>query len=380
MGKLIRQTKNMALLTACYLRRFVRRPLAKAPKKLSSVLVVQTAKLGDMVCSTPVFHAIKQAQPQARLTVLGDAVGQKVLQDNPDVDDYIVDVKDAFALSRILRARRFDASVVLMPDSKAIAASYLASIPFIVASKIENGYCPWQTKTYRALLRLVHTEPHRMGHYAPREYLRLLESLGISAEDTTKHLGYSKAAAGVARQFLERHSLIEKKFAVISPSAGNKIKNWPADRFARVAEHIVSKDLPVVIIGSDRDREEVDAMIAALGKQESVLNASEQFSIDELKAFIASAALFVGVDTGPIYIAEAFGVPTVDIVGPMDEREQPPVGPEHIVVVPERVQPELHIMNARMYDVVEAKRQRESISVAQVNESVDRLWVEVSKM
>ena len=34
--------------------------------------------------------------------------------------------------------------------------------------------------------------------------------------------------------------------------------------------------------------------------------------------------LFISVDTGPIYIAEAFNVPTVDIVGPVDENVQPP--------------------------------------------------------
>lgn len=90
-------------------------------------------------------------------------------------------------------------------------------------------------------------------------------------------------------------------------------------------------------------------------------------SIDELKALIAQAGLFVAVDTGPVYIAEAFGTPTVDIVGPMDEREQPPRGEIHLVVVPPAPRtPQLHIMNARVYNEEEVRRQTESISVEMV--------------
>lgn len=367
------KAERVLLLISVYLRWLFHGSARTAPEQPHAILVVQTAKLGDMVCSTPVFRAIKEKYPQTKLVVLGDAVGQKVLENNSDVDDYIVDVKDPFRLSQLMRAKHFDASIVLVPDSKAIAASYLAGIPFIAGPRIENGFCPWQTKTYRALLRLVHAEPHRMGHYAPREYLHLLEPLGIHVEDTTKHLGYSKEAEELVEAFLKQHALIEKKFAVISPSAGNKIKNWPADRFARVAEYLVEKDLPVVVIGGERDREEVDAMMVALEKPAGVSNAMGQFSIDELKAFIARAALFVSVDTGPIYIAEAFGVPTVDIVGPMDEREQPPIGPAHVVVVPPRKEPEIHIMNARFFVSEKVKEQVMATTDKMVIDSVELL-------
>jgi ADP-heptose:LPS heptosyltransferase len=99
-----------------------------------------------------------------------------------------------------------------------------------------------------------------------------------------------------------------------------------------------------------------------LPESDSVVNACEKFSIDELKACISKLDLFVAVDTGPIYIAEAFDVPTVDIVGPMDENEQPPRGEKHVVVIPpnHRIS-ELHIMNAREYNAEEALKQTLSV-------------------
>ena len=82
----------------------------------------------------------------------------------------------------------------------------------------------------------------------------------------------------------------------------------------------------------------------------------------------------MSVDRGPLYIAEAFGVPTVDIVGPVDEREQPPIDVRHVVVVPEgRRRAELHVMNGRVYDAAEARRQVVAISVEQVTRSIDEL-------
>lgn len=365
--------KNLGLLASGYAYSLVRGRAVGVRQEVRSVLVVQTAKMGDMVCATPVFHALKERFPEARVTVLGDSVGEQVVADNPDVDGYLVARTGFFSLVRSIRRAHFDASVVLVPDARSAALAYLGGVPLVVAPEVVGGYCPWMTKTYRLLVRLVKAVPHRMGYYAPGEYVKMLEPLGIHAEDTTKRLGYSDEARKNAGAFLRVHSLEERKFAIISPSAGNKIKNWPADRFARIAEYLVGKGMPVVVIGGPRDAEEVGAMLMALEKPEGVINALGAFSIDELKAFIAQAALFVAVDTGPIYIAEAFDVPTVDIVGPMDEREQPPIGEKHLVIVPEREQPMLHIMNARMYDAREARRQTEAITVQEVIRAVDTL-------
>lgn len=365
--------KEWILCGMSYIYAFVRDPAntpAAVPKR---VLVWQMAKLGDMVCTTPMFRALKQSYPGIRVTVIGNAINKQVLEGNTDVDEYIV-FEGFLQTVKSIRQDKYDASFITGPSAISIATLFLGDVRCIAAPKIENGISPYETNAYRLLLKLVIRTPHRMGHYAPREYLQLLESVGIHTDDTRKYLSYSDEARKKVETFLREYSLEEKKFVVISPSAGNKIKRWPADRFARVAEHLVQKGYPVVIIGGSRDREEVADMMHAIEKSEGITNALEEFSIDELKAFIAQAALFVAVDTGPIYIAEAFGVPTVDIVGSMDEREQPPIGPKNIIVVPSgpRV-PALHIMNARQYDEKEARKQTDSITVDMVFNSCEKL-------
>jgi ADP-heptose:LPS heptosyltransferase len=205
-------------------------------------------------------------------------------------------------------------------------------------------------------MRLVHIN-------APREYLRLLEPIGIFTEDTKKYLYHSPQADELVSRFINK----QKLSIGISPTAGNRIKEWPAERFAKVADYLSEKyQAMIVIIAGSNEEEEVKTMLGALNAKTNIINVAGRLSIDELKALASKLYLFISADTGPIYIAEAYGVPTIDIVGPVDEREQPPIGRLHKVIVPDRKKPELFVMNARVYDVVEARRQAELATVEQV--------------
>jgi ADP-heptose:LPS heptosyltransferase len=219
------------------------------------------------------------------------------------------------------------------------------------------------------------TVPYYMYEYAPLQYLKLLEAIGISTKNTKKILGHTPEAKEKAISLLRNFRTEGKLLIGISPSAGNKIKCWAPQNFARVADLITKKhNATFVIVGTKQDQAEVEEMVKALSPGTQHLNTCGQLSIDELKALISELDLFISVDSGPIYIAEAFGVPTVDIVGPMDEREQPPKGEKNRnVFLPNRT-PELHIMNARDYNVQEARRQIEEITPEMVIKEVDYLF------
>jgi len=354
--------------------RFVRSGRATTiPKNPARVAVVQLAKMGDMVCTTPVFRAIHKAFPHAEIIVVGDRVNKELLSHHPDVSSYVLWNNDVQSLAVTLRERRLDAAFLMSPHTHALAALYISGTPLVVAPEVFGGWSPMQTYVYRFLLRLVTRSTHHFGAYAPREYLRTLEPLGIISNDTTKTLAYSKFASEKVEVFMKQHSLVPKQFTIISPSAGNKIKCWPPERFAEVAIHLATNSMPVAIIGGPRDKEEVAAVFAHIQDTTLSIVRAEHFSVDELKAFISYAKLFVSTDTGPLYIAEAYGVPTIDIVGPMDEREQPPQGSRHVVIVPKRTAPVLHIMNARVYDETEALRQARATTAHEVIKAIQTL-------
>jgi heptosyltransferase-2 len=363
---------NLILLAQCAARFILHGPSKHVIKNPKSVVIVQFGKLGDMVCTTPMFRAIKKADPSTRVIVVGDKVGGQVLAGNTDVDRYIVCGQDIGQALQELQAEAPEAGITTGPSSRALSLLYLAGIRMLVAPRIE-GEISSEGRLYRLLRALALVVPHRMGHYAPREYLRLLEPLGILSDDTAKHVAVAPAAQEKVEEFWLKHALAGKRVVGISPSAGNKIKQWPPERFAAVADYVrEAHGAAALIVAGPGDAREVAAMRAAL--KAPAADASGAFSIEELKAAVAKLALFISVDTGPIYIAEALGTPTIDIVGPVDEREQPPVGLHHVIIVPPgRTKPELYVMNPYRYNYAEAVRQVESTSVAQVTAAIDGL-------
>jgi heptosyltransferase-2 len=357
--------KRIVLSLAAFLAGLLAGRADRAPEHVRKVLVIQMSKLGDMVCTTPVFSAFKEAHPRAQLFVMGNRLNKDLLEGNPHVDNYIVFEGVYSALLR-LRREHFDAVLIAgAPDLTSLVISCLARIPLVVAPRIEGGDSPFQDIWYKLVLRQVVIVPIRMGHYTPGEYLHLLRPLGIQVGDTTKHLAFSPQAEARARTLFAGSG---RPLVGVAPAAGDKAKQWPSEHFAAAAEQLAAEEgATVVVFGSPVDREEVENMFKALKHPERVLNLANKLSIDELKASIAQLDLFVSADTGPIYIAEAFGISTVDIVGPVDEREQPPRGDKHAVVTPPgKREPALRVMNTRDYDYTEARRQAESITVDSV--------------
>lgn len=361
--------KKYLLVLSCFGYLFLR---GRANKKQEPrrIVVIQMAKLGDMICTTPVFHAIKKQLPGCLISVVGNSINKNVLEGNNDIDEYVV-FDGILNIRRALSERKFDVAVITAPDLVSASVAYLGGITQIIVPRVVGGYSPFESATYRFLRFItgMTVVNHSIGKYAPREYLRMLEPLGIFSDDTTKKLVYSPEAGKEVGDFLDAN-LVKKDNMIIgiSPSAGNKIKNWGGEKFADLATRLWKEySANIIIIGGPRDREEVKEMLNFVSPDVPIINASEKFSIDGLKALISKMNLFISVDTGPIYIAEAFDVPTVDIVGPMDEREQPPIGPKHAVVVPPGPrESQLHVMNARGYNKKEARRQIDSITVNMV--------------
>ncbi|MEK7138173.1 MAG: glycosyltransferase family 9 protein [Patescibacteria group bacterium] len=348
----------------------------KVPEKISRVIVVPTGKLGDVVCCTPVLRAIRTHLPHARIIVAGNSkLHRPLLVDSGLVDEYL-DLVSPGALGRTKRCRA-DVALVTGPSYGAAALLCAAGVPLVVSARVEGGFSPSETRPYKILKRLIKTFPYRIGEHAPRERLRVLESLGIFSDDTTKHLGFSESGSRKVDQFFLDHNLdLAKDFVVgMSLSSGNKIKEWPVDRFAKVADYLYEKyRAMVVIIGTKGDCEKTKEMLSFLDRKTKATDAAGVFDLDQLKAFISKLHLFISVDTGPIYIAESFNVPTIDIVGPVDERVQPPRGLIHRnVVPPHRVKPELSILNARSYNQAESLRQVLSITVPLVLETINKL-------
>jgi len=383
---MIKHTRfNIGLLTLLALAYSPFRKKAKGlPKKIKKVMgIYLTRNLGDMIFTTPVIRALKAEMPECHLSMIGRPRNAETLMFNPDLDEYIPYPESIFKLWKKIRSEKPDYVFLFMPTALDIATLLLAGVPAIGVFVRSNKKTETETITNRILRRFCIQIPFESGSNFAVENLKLLNPLGIYSKDVRKHLYFSTKAKETIGGFISGQLSHSKKDMVIAlaPGAGTKIKQWPAERFAKVADYICEEyDVPVFVVGGPGDVAEYQHMSESIKSNTKIVSCLHH-SIDELKAFGSKVNLMIANDSAPIYVAEAFGKATVTIVGPTNENEHPPKGRcNRVVINSDRGAPALAAgsISRGQVDERSARRQIEDIRTEQVIEAVDELIQDTS--
>jgi heptosyltransferase-3 len=111
--------------------------------------------------------------------------------------------------------------------------------------------------------------------------------------------------------------LVTGPFVHMHPASRWRFKCWPAERNAALADRLADEGHRVVMTSAPDETPFIDEI---LGKMKSKpVNLAGTLSLKELGALTARARLFVGVDSMPMHLAAAMGVPTVALFGPSSE-------------------------------------------------------------
>jgi len=337
MNRLNQYLENIFFLLATFLLApfFYGLSYTRGSKKPSKILVIQTAKIGDLICSTPVFREIKKHYPDSFLSVLIIPRAKGVIVNNPYIDEIILldrekysGVRGILKLIREIRKKRFDWSINLLPGILNHLVPFWAVIPNRVTSTSKY--------TVKGAKILSVFNNYRLDYprhsLALRQYLALLKFLGITEVSEKKDLFIGPAEENKALEFLSGNSLKPDDFLIgISVTAGNVFKEWSLDKFAELADRLTSELGAKVIFAGSRQDDKIISEVQSKMSQKSI-DSSQSFSLSEVPALFKYFKLFISVDTGSLYIANAMGVPVIDIAGPIDINEQPPLGDQCEVV------------------------------------------------
>jgi ADP-heptose:LPS heptosyltransferase len=132
----------------------------------------------------------------------------------------------------------------------------------------------------------------------------------------------------------ERTNVLVKdgsRLVVINPVARWKTKLWDEEKFARLADRLITERRAVVIFtGSPDDRAITERILGMM--RENALNWAGETTLRELAALASLADLFITTDTGPMHLAAAAGARVVALFGPTAPWRTGPYGPGHVVV------------------------------------------------
>lgn len=312
--------------------------------------IIQLQKIGDLVCTTPVFRELRTHYPHAHLTAIVLPLTQGVLQYNPHVDDIIL--YDASTLEssfwneirfiRTLMGKHLDWSFNFSPNFKNIVYTCLALIPNRICLRSSLG--SRMTKSvYWANSGIIDYNSHTS---AMKAYLEALRFIGISDYSTRKEIYMTPDDFDLADNFLKNRGVYSQDTVIaLHPFAGVPIKEWGDEKFIKLAERLVGRyNAKVLLIGASSDREKAQGMQKRT--RYSLINACGEFTLAQLPALLKRCQAFISGDTGPLYIANAIGVPVVNIAGPCDLNTQSPDGVYEIVQKSLDCVPCSFIMNA----------------------------------
>lgn len=305
------------------------------------ILVVPIlTRIGDLVCASVVFRAIKKHFPKSHLSVVAGAKAMGIIKNNPRIDQ-LINFNDIPFKGLLGRGRFF----------KFLGKQKFDYVISLTNAPINNliafySFAPHRIKTIREERSLIEritdmfnseTRLYRDHTFLQAHYLKILEPLGIYEDETIQEVFTSPDGDKKTDTYFERNGIEKGEHVVgICITAGNKIKEWGDERFAELARRIVEKyNMTLVFIGGKGDEERINTVLQKLKNvRASKCTKAVDFSIEELPSLIKRLTLIIGADTGPIYIAHALNVPLIDILGPIDPTEQPPEDERSILVRP----------------------------------------------
>ena len=302
-------------------------------KAISRILIIQTAKIGDLICSTPIFREVKKKHPNTQLTVMINPITKELLDNNPHVDKVITIENKGYKgfsgklrLSNLIRRGNYDIAVCLIPNVPFALSLFWGLVP-IRLCVMPN----FSGLTFRlASVFFTDLEKHLSGRLITETQMQLLKSIGIESNDISKEVYKSDTADAIAKQVLGETN---KPLIGIAVSSGNKLKELGTGKIAELMDLLLDNlDAYLVLIGSSHDSNTANMVLDLVSKKHRVINAIGRVSLSELPALIERLSLFIGVDTGITYMADALSVPIIHLAGPIDTSEQCPIGEEVIII------------------------------------------------
>jgi ADP-heptose:LPS heptosyltransferase len=120
-----------------------------------------------------------------------------------------------------------------------------------------------------------------------------------------------------ARGWLDANGLPGGGFIACFPYGTGSVplKRWPRDRFIRIIDSLQAQDSPVLLFGESAEREQLNAIAQELPRKPAPVFCGDSLRLPLAASVLSKAAAYLGNDTGPAHLAQAYGVGGVAVFG-----------------------------------------------------------------
>jgi len=304
------------------------------------ILIVKLSAIGDVIHALPTARVLRQNYPEAEISWIVEDKAKDMVLGNPHLDEVIIlpkgkwkeefkedkwrTLKEVKNFFKGLREKRIDLAIDLQGLFKSGIITYLSG------AKRRVGYSDGREGS--TLFYNKKVEPREGEIPVVDRYLELIEAVGAEVNEVKFDIEVNENEKDRVDKLLgSLPSSQQKKLVGINPFTSWSSKNWPKEKYAKLAERLVRElDLQVLFTGGSGDREGIDNILEMM--EEPAYNLAGKTSLKELAELYSRIDIFVGGDTGPMHLAVAQEVPVVAIMGPTTPERNGPYGEGHVVI------------------------------------------------
>ena len=272
-----------------------------------NILVIKLRGIGDVLLSVPALRAVRKAYPDARLSFMTEQNGGEVLRGQPMLDEIIVLDRSSGWLEylrfvREIRKRKFDMVIDLFGNPRT------AVLTFMTGARARVGLT-WRLR--RHAYNIACEGPAQVC-YAVEANFHVIRQIGIQALDRTFRLFLGEHDRQPAAEFLKSINAGNKRIVGLNPGGSWQTKQWQAEKFAELAEHLAS-EYTVLLLGGPAEQKIVEEILKQVRKK---VYAVPVMGLRPTAALIENLDLLITVDGALKHIAVAAEIPSITLFGP----------------------------------------------------------------
>jgi heptosyltransferase-2 len=314
------------------------------PSNVKNILIVrQHNQLGDMLCSVPLFAAIRKKYPGAHITLVASPINYEILFSdiNPFIDKVITYRK---ASARELRdfygeLRHHDYQIGLVPSTVSISRTS-HFINYFSGAKVRVGVNSINGKNNKVSYLLNVKDDFSWDSRKLHQVERNLEVGNLIGCSLTKEelagvrIHLDKSETEFAWNFM-RENFPGNESVVVSfhPGAGKAPNRWSPENFVSLIRRLKDKyECGILITSGNIDKpitDDIGRQLNALGIRFVIL---DNTPIRKVAAVIKQTALYITNDTGTMHVAGGVNANVVSLFGPTHGYEWAPKGEGKIFV------------------------------------------------
>ncbi len=315
------------------------------------ILVVRRDNIGDLVCTTPLFAALRRRHPEAWIGALVNSYNAPVLDRNPDLDAVLAYQKlkhlapGESALASLgrrirmlwhLRRMKLDVIVLAAPGRPARGLSLAQWLKPQKVAGFDDGSARAATLDLRIPLSSLD------GRHEVERVYALAKLFGAEGGTPSLVLVPDPREAHKARALFSAHA---GRRVAVHISARRPAQRWPAQRFADLIRRLASEHgAEVMLLWSPGapdhpqhpgDDARVAEVLHAIGPGGAEVIPYPTARLAGLIGALAACDRVICSDGGAMHLAAALGKPIVALFGDSPVERWRPWGVRHRVVRPE---------------------------------------------